>query len=197
VGANVFREAIVTKVRAAAIVLVVLSGVVLTSASCYRSGLKLTGSRSVSFGNAARLDTQFHKDPSAQHDLPLFHVLFVPQWEVSRVAGYGTTGSAGGTSDRIEFDYFYQEFGGGSRNRSVRSQPIRVLNGKTLQAAGRSFDLSAGSVFVADVALDGAVRITQLPRASQPQDSSPVTVLAFIKSSLPAHSRVQRLQAAP
>jgi hypothetical protein len=182
------------KGRSTAVALAVSLGL-LATLRCRPSGPVLTGSRFASFTAAAQLDTQFHKDPAIGRDVPLFHVLFVPQWDVPEGGGFGTTGGLGGTADRLTLDYDYHQFVHTSPERSVKSQPIHINNGKTLEAAGRTFDLSAGNVFVADVTLDGTLRITQLSPVPQQQDPSPASVLAYIKHSLPANDRVQQLEA--
>jgi hypothetical protein len=132
--------------------------------------------------------------PDHGRDVPLFHVLFIPQWDVPERGGFATAGGLGGTSEHLTLDYDYQDVGQTSPGRSVKSQPIHILKGKTLQAPGHTFDLSAGNIFVADVALDGTLRIAQLSPGPQQQDASPASVLAFIKRSLPANERVQQLE---
>jgi len=182
------------KARFTVVALAVSLGL-LATLRCRPAGPALTGSRFASLTAAAGLDTQFHKDPATGRDVPLFHVLFVPQWDVPERGGFATAGGLGGTSEHLTLDYDYQDVGQTSPGRSVKSQPIHILKGKTLEAPGHTFDLSAGNIFVADVALDGTLRITQLSPGPQQQDASPAAVLAFIKRSLPANARVQQLEA--
>lgn len=157
---------------------------------CRQAGPELGGSRVASFAGAVRLHTTFYKDPVSKRESTLYHVLFVPEWKVPEGGGFGTMGSAGSLiGDTISHDYSYEEFGG----LSVKSGPVRIVNAKTLEAAGRKYDLGSGSVFVAHVRTDGALRITQL--SPRHEDSSPEGVLAFIKSSMPGDSHVQEIRA--
>lgn len=154
---------------------------------CGPSGPQLIGSRSVSFG-AARLDTQFHFDRAIDREAPLIHVLFVPQWDVPERRSYGTGGNHGGTRERLTFDYSYHD-----GSRTVRAQPVLLIDGKTIEAAGRTFDLEDGNVIVAAVNADGTLRVSQLRPPATFQDSSPEAVLKFVQSSLPTDQRVQQL----
>jgi hypothetical protein len=140
---------------------------------------------------AAELVSAVDVDPSTNREVPLYHVLFVPELEPPPGGDYGTTGSGGVARDEIDLRYSYYE---AARKLAFDSQPVYIRNRKKLEAGGRSFDLAQGNVFVANVSLDGAVTVTQLPSLGAAHDASANAVLQHIKTSLPANARVQALK---
>lgn len=129
-------------------------------------------------------------DRSTNREVPLYHVLFVPDLEPPQRGFHGTTGSGGGTGDDVKIGYGYYEE---ARNLEVDSQPVYIHKRKTLEGGGRSFDLAQGNVFVANVSLNGAVTVTQVPPLGASHDASANAVLEHIKTSMPANARVQAL----
>lgn len=160
--------------------------------ACRRDSTILSSSRYTSFSNA-QLVTQFYKSRSSDEDLPLFHILFVPVVEPSPQSGFGVSFSGGGTVDELEFRYAYEEFDWSSRKRSIHSHPVHVRNLTTVEAEGHSYRISKGSVFVAHVDLDGALKVIQLPLMARELDLAPDAVLVAIKRQIPADKRLQNL----
>lgn len=131
-------------------------------------------------------------DRSTNREVPMYHVLFVPDLEPPQRGFHGTSGSGGGTGDEVSISYSYYEE---ARNLEFDSRPVYIHNRKTLEAGGRSFDLAQGNVFVANVSLDGVVTVTQVPPIGESHDASAYAVLEHIKTSMPANARVQALKA--
>lgn len=161
-------------------------------AGCLRDSAVLATSRYASFSNA-QLVTQFYRTPASDQELALLHILFVPVVEPSPQSGFGLSGGGGGTVSDLEFVYAYDEFDWSSRKASIRSRPVRVRNLAILEADRQSFDLSKGSVFVANVALDGGLQVVQLPVIAREHDATPAAVLEAIKHHMPANQRLQNL----
>ena len=138
---------------------------------------------------AAELVSAVDIDPSTKREVPMYYVLFVPDLDPPKLGGYGTMGGGGGTGDEVKIDYGYWD-----EARRLSSQPVYIRDCKTLQAGGRSFDLAQGIVFVADVSLNGAVTVTQVPPLGASHNASANTVLEHIKTSMPAHPRIQALK---
>jgi hypothetical protein len=139
---------------------------------------------------AATLVSAADLDPSTKREVPLYHVLFVPDLDPPQRGSHGTTGAGGGTGDDVKIRYGYYE---DARNLTIESQPVYVHNRKKLEAGGRSFDLAQGNVFLANVSLTGALDVTQLPPMGESHDVSAYAVLEHIKTSMPANARVQAL----
>ena len=135
---------------------------------------------------AAQLVSAHYIDPSTNREAPLYYVLFVPDLDPAK--SYGTSGAGGGTGDEVKLGYSYYD-----EERKLSSQPVYIRDRKRLEAGGRSFELAQGNVFVADVGLNGAVTVTQLPPLGASYDGSAHAVLEHIKTSVPANARIQAL----
>ena len=144
---------------------------------------------------AAQLVSAFDVDRS-NRDIPLYHVLFVPDIDPPRGVAFGLTGSGGGTSKNVQIGYGYDQYADGQSTPalSIQAQPVHILNRTTLEAGGRSFDLAQGNVFVASVSRDGALQVTQLAAVPDSYGTSPESILGYIKTSMPDRPRVQAVK---
>ena len=154
-------------------------------AGCKRQVHGLAGSTWTSFGRARMITWNVTHLPTGRV-VPLVHILFVPDWDSVPRGDQGSANSDSGTIDRMEIRCTFYD-----GSRKVAAQPFEIHNAETVHAAGRSWNLRNGNVFVAIVNPDGTLRITQLST----NESSPAGVLAFIKRSLSAEPRVQELKA--
>jgi hypothetical protein len=139
----------------------------------------LSTTKYTSFSNA-QLVTQFQRQRFSETEHAAFHILFVPTVEPSPKSGFALGSGGGGSKRKITFDYSYEEFDWTSEKRRIHSHPISVHDLNTLEAEGKSFRLGNGSVFVANVGLDGSLEVIQLPVRASDHDSTAVAVLARI-----------------
>lgn len=160
--------------------------------SCHHKRTALMGSRSAVLGHA-KLVTEYRKLTATGKDIALLHVLLLPAFDMPPGGGFGHVLATGGTVEESSIQYGY--YGGRGRPR-VDAQRVSIHNDETVEAAGRSFALARGNVFIAEVSASGAVTLSQLPLQLQGKDDSAEAVVAAIKAAVPANARVQALPSA-
>lgn len=162
----------------------------LAAIGCRQDHPGLGSSRYASF-QGAQLITQCERDASGQ-DIPLIHLLFVPDVDLDERKGHSLGGVGGGSKEHLQFVYDYREFGWTPKGGRIRSHPVHVLDGKRVEAEGQSFELAQGNLFVVHVSRKGALRVTQLPHRAT-RDAGESEVLKTIQRLAPGDSRVQLL----
>jgi hypothetical protein len=159
------------------------------TAGCWSGGNGISGN-SASFGNGSSLDSHYIYDGSDEA-IPVCHVLFVPQWDVSRV-DHGFVYGSGGDVRRFTFNIAYREQG----VTQFEAEPVRVVRRYLLadvfEGGGQRFNLDDGTIFVVAVDRDGSQRVTQVPRLEGTRQ--PDEILAAVKKALPNDARVQALR---
>ena len=110
-------------------------------------------------------------------EIAVVHVFFVPH--VESVGNGMVQTNMGGVSSvhRSELRYSFVDH---ERHIAIDAAPVVIVKDRVVQAGGRSFDLTRGNVFVADVALNGAVTLRQVPAMFEAKETSPDDVLAAI-----------------
>lgn len=156
--------------------------------ACQRGGLDLAGSRHASLG-ASKLITEYRKDTEANREIALLHVLFTPDRDPPKHGAFSYGSSSSGSAEVHKLDFQYSEDSG----LSIQSRPVTIMNGQTVEAGGRSFQLLRGNIFIARVRVDGAVELSQLPHIAQDRETSVGAVVDLIKAALPANPRIQAL----
>jgi hypothetical protein len=121
--------------------------------------VQYTMSESTAFG-AAQLASQFGRMGAETREVAILHVLWVPRFEA--VAPYGVVLGDGGTSARFKLSCSFS----GHRLR-VQPESVVVLDGRSVEATGRRYDLRDGNLFVAEVDRRGAVAFRQLHRVER------------------------------
>lgn len=133
--------------------------------------------RTVSYG-ASWFVSSYERAPGTGREVAVMHILFVPDVEAP-AGGFGKMGGvAGGAKRDSTIGFTYWESGG----RRLDMQPIKVTDGRFLEAGGRRFDIERGNVFCAEVSLHGAVRLTQVPARFEQPDTPPEPIVAAIQA---------------
>ena len=136
-------------------------------------------------GNAvgpAWLDTVY-----LRYRIPAVYVLFIADTGSSDGRG-GWAGGGSFGSWKAELRRNYTDY---TTRTKIEARPI-VIRGATLQADGKSFDLTRGNVLVVHMSPSGSLNVTQLPDRRGP-DEPPTNIVSLIKAALPHDARVQKL----
>ena len=149
---------------------------IVVAVGCRREST-LSGSRTARYG-ATALVSAYKKDPVTKADVVLVHVLFEPAFETPQ-GGFGGGTSSGGTAKQRTITYSYEEDSG----RSVKATPVTILDDTIVEAAGRRFYLVHGNTFIARVALNGSVALTQLPLQLESKSQSADSVMDAIRQT--------------
>lgn len=177
------RQTVKAIACAASVLMLALTG-------CRADRESLPSGRSASFSGAA-LFTQYRTDRSSDRSVPLIHILFLSHAQPAPGAGFGTSMGSGGTIEDLSFRWSYSEFDWTSKKYAVEARPVHLRKLQTLEAGGRSFALTRGSVFVVHVERDGRLRAVQLPHFAEQLDLDPHALLEHIKRQLPSDARLQ------
>jgi hypothetical protein len=163
-----------------------LAVALLAVTACPQRRPELAGSRWAGIGRA-ELVSEYRLMPSSERSVALLHVLFVPEVEESR-DGYSQSGSSSGGGDHYALAYSYHDHG-----LTIVAQPVAIHDNRVVEAGGRRFDLTRGNVFIAHVARNGAVDLTQLSVTRQDEREPAESVLAAIQAAVPNDARVHAL----
>ena len=135
----------------------------------------VVGFTSRSMSGAARLDTEFLARPGSDRREVLIHVLWVPEFDLS--GSHGTAGGFAGGEKLRTLAYTYDD-----ADRTIRAQRVTVRDNAFVDGGGRTYPLSRGNVFLAQVSEKGAVRLTQVSSTLTAAD--PVRVLRAIQKAV-------------
>ncbi len=124
---------------------------------------------------ASRLDTEYWARPGSDRREALLHILWVPELDVSK--SHGTAGGFAGGVKLHTLAYTYQD-----DDRTITSERVTVRDNEYVEGGGRTYPLSRGNVFLAQVSEKGAVRLTQVPSTLTAAD--PVPVLTAIQKAV-------------
>ncbi len=165
---------------------VALAMLVASALSCHRP-LEPTGTRIVPY-RAARLVSEYRRDPESGRRFALLHVLFMPPFEPGRGEAFGGSNVVGGSSDRTLLRYSYTDV-----RAAIESMPVTVSDNRMVAAGGRLYDLERGNVFIANVSRDGTIDLAQIHVTREDENESADSVLAAIRAAVPRDARVADL----